>query len=305
VPVYEQTYTHYEGVYRPRSLAWLIIAGRGIRKVWKAKGFKFPLFFSLSVFLISAVRIYLAANLDLLQYMGFPREMVEDILVIDASFYHDFLMLQSTIPGIFACFLMTLLSGSSVIAIDKRTKALALYLSKPISRLDYLFGKGAIVLFYLYLVTLIPALLLMFLYAFFNENWYYLWANRELIFQIVLFSHVVVLPLVFLILAISASTKSKVTAGVMFCVVYFMPFTTANILRGMMRHPLIEQALGEHPWSVLSLQHIWNQLSAVIFKTDLPYEELHWGWHVGTLVLVMLLCVWILRRQIQAVEIVR
>jgi len=299
VPVYEQTYRHYEGVYRPRTLIWTIIASRGIRRVWQTKWFKMVLFFCLAPFLIRAIQIYLSVNLELLQWMGFPAQQVEELLAIDDLFYLNFLQSQ-----MFACFLITLIAGADLIASDRRTKALTLYLSKPITRLDYLFGKGAVALTYLYGVTLIPALLLMFLYAFFHEDWGYFWSQRTLFLRIVVYSHVLVLPMVLMILAVSSLSKSKVNSVVMFCVIYLIPLALCNILRETLDDPIITRFIPRDFWSLFCIQNIWAQLGNTVFHQDLPYE-MHWMWYAAGMAVVWILCGWVLHRQIQAVEVVK
>jgi len=299
VPVYEQTYRHYEGVYRPRTLIWTIIAGRGVRRVWQTKWFKAVLLFGLLPFVVRALQIYLSVNLELLQWMGFQTRQLQEILTINDEFYLNFLHSE-----MFACFLITLIAGADLISSDRRTKALTLYLSKPITRLDYLFGKGAVALTYLYSVTLIPALLLVFLYAFFHENWGYLWEQRILILRIVVYAHVLVLPMVLLILAVSSLSKSKVNSVVMFCVLYLIPMALSNILRETMEDPIITRYIPRDFWSLFCIQNMCQQLGNAIFNMDLPFK-VHWMWYAVGLAVVMALCGLVLRRQIQAVEVVK
>ncbi|MBN2326629.1 MAG: ABC transporter permease subunit [Candidatus Omnitrophica bacterium] len=295
MPVYRQTYSHYEGSYLPRSLAWTLIARRGILHAWRKKWFRFVLIACLFPFLVMVMRFYLAANLDVLNYFGFDPGSVRDILDIDITFYYRFLIMQS-----FACFIMVILTGSDLIASDRRTKALTLYLSKPITRLDYLFGKASIALFFLYLVQMIPCLTLVFLYAFFNEDWGYITGNIQLIFRIILLSHIYIVPLTALILAISSMTRSRVTATVMFCVVFFVPETFVNILRALMD----ESWMNPDYFTLFSLGRILEQLSPIIFKQEAPFD-VHWIWYALVLSVIVGLCGLILNKQIRAVDVVK
>lgn len=295
MPVYEQSYSHYEGIYRPRSLAWTVIARRGIGSIWYSKGSRGLLIFCLAPFLLYAIRVYLAANLDLLRFMQFNLNQFEDVLEMNDRFYYTFLLIQA-----FPCFLMTLYAGSDLIASDRRSKALTLYLSKPLTRLDYLFGKGAVLLFYLYLVTLIPSLVLAFLYAFFTENWGYLAREYQQLLRVVLASHVIVLPLLFLMLAISSMSKSKVSSGVMLAILYLVPNVLVQILRELTIYPWFNEDI----WSVFSIPTIWEQLVSVIFRQETRYD-VHWMWYVLMLGAILLVSSLILHRQIRAVEVVK
>ena len=295
MPVYEQTYTHYEGEYRPRSLIWTVIAYRGIVQVFRKKRFRLALFCCLGPFFAMLARLYLAANLELLNYFGFNSRDVRDILDINHTFYYRFLRIQ-----LFPCFIMTILTGADLISSDRRTKALTLYLSKPITRLDYLMGKASISLFFLYLVSLIPCLALMFFYAFFNENWSYLTQNTQLIYRIILLSNAYILPFTALILAISSMTHSRVTSTVMFCVTFFIPETIVDILRNVIDKSWINPDY----FTLFSLGKIIEQLSPAIFQQKIPYS-VHWVWYASILVSVIAICGLILYRQIRAVDVVK
>ncbi|MCP4219721.1 MAG: hypothetical protein GY765_34125, partial [bacterium] len=57
---------------------------------------------------------------------------------------------------IFMMVMLSLFAGSDLISGDMRFKSLSLYLSRPISLLDYMKGKYSIVLFYILMFTLVP-----------------------------------------------------------------------------------------------------------------------------------------------------
>gem|GEM_PF-106495 len=300
MPVYKQTYRHYSGVYHPRALAWIIIAMRGMKQVWFGKGFKFLLLLSLAPFIVNLVRIYLVSNMELLRYLDFNPNHFKQILDINDEFYLNYIRIQH-----FFLFLMTLIVGADIIAADRRCKALVLYLSRPLGRVDYLFGKGFVVLFYLYCISLIPALLLMFFYAFFNDNWQYLLTNMPLAMRIIAYSNVIVLSLVFVVLTISALVKSKVGAGVMFCAAYFLPWAMGGIFSQMFSDPLFGSFLGGQWWSLIALQSIWEQLGYAIFQQKPLSQQMHWMYHGMALAMVIGICSFILFRKIRAVEVVK
>lgn len=249
----------------------------------------------LAPFLIMALRLYLASNLEVLKYLGIEMRAVRDILNIDSTFYYRFLRIQ-----IFPCFIMAILTGADLISSDRRTKAMTLYLSKPITRLDYLFGKGSVALAFLYLVTLIPCLTLMYLYAFFNDNWMYILQNKRLIFQIVLLSHAFVIPMTALILAISSLTRSRVSSTVMFCMVFFIPEALVDILRDL----IDESWINPDVFTLFSLGKIIEQISPIIFGQQAPYS-IHWIWYAFVLSAVVAACGLILNKQIRAVDVVK
>ena len=58
-------------------------------------------------------------------------------------------------------FFITVYVGAGLIANDRRANALQIYLSKPLTRAEYVFGKLAILMAFLLLVTWVPAIVLL------------------------------------------------------------------------------------------------------------------------------------------------
>ena len=58
-------------------------------------------------------------------------------------------------------FFITVYAGAGLIANDRRANALQIYLSKPLTRVEYIFGKLAILATFLLLVTWVPAIVLL------------------------------------------------------------------------------------------------------------------------------------------------
>ncbi len=302
MPVYEQTYHHYTGTYLPRSQCWTVITQHGIKQAWRGKWFRPLLFFCLINFFIFAGRLYLAANIELMEFLGMNPNInrLQQLFVVNEAFFYQFLTFQ-----FFACFLMTVVIGADLIAADRRTKAISLYLSKPITRLDYLFGKGGIVLFFLWGLTLIPGWLLMLLHSVFNEDWLFIYQNIPMVLNIFIYANAIVIPLVFLILTFSSLAKSRVTATVLFCVAYFLPGIGREILNDIFQNSSFSVGWFDTWNTALALQSIWEQIGRALFQQTEQMADLHWLWHWAVLIAVCVVCGAILRKQIRAVDIVK
>ena len=83
----------------------------------------------------------------------------------DAQTFREFLERQD----IFV-FFITIYVGPGLIANDRRANALQIYLSKPLTRLEYIAGKAAILLAFLLGVTWLPAVLLLAVQTMFAGN---------------------------------------------------------------------------------------------------------------------------------------
>ena len=67
-------------------------------------------------------------------------------------------------------FFVTVYVGAGLIANDRRANALQIYLSKPLTRAEYVFGKLAILMTFLLLVTWLPAIVLLIVQIAFAGN---------------------------------------------------------------------------------------------------------------------------------------
>lgn len=297
MPVFPQTYRNYEGHWRPRALSWWVITSKGLWRAWKSWATFTVLIFGAMIFLSFFARIYMAANAELVSWLGLNPSVVEDVLSLNERFYYQYLMTQS-----FIVFLFTILIGGDLIALDRRTKALTLYLSKPITRFDYVFGKASILLIYLFALTAGGSFLLMLSVAVMTDDPAYLVREAALVFRITAFSGLLVVPHTLLILMLSSLMKTRISATVFFCLIYWLP----NMIIMLFLELTDRMWMAEDPvewWSLFSLQNLWTQMGQALFNQETQFN-LHWGFHLVALIVISILSGMILFRQIRAVEVV-
>ena len=145
MPIHDQGYRRYGGERTAHGRAWAVIASAGIRTMLRKRAFLGLLLLAWSPFFVRAVQIYAAANLPQASFLAPTPEMFRDFLTQQASFV----------------FFIAVYAGSGLIASDRRANALQIYLSKPLSRVEYVFGKLAVLLAFLLLVTWVPAIVLL------------------------------------------------------------------------------------------------------------------------------------------------
>src|SRR4051794_5668786 len=127
-PIHDQSYRHYGGGKAIPGHAWAVIAWAGIRTFIKKRAFLGILLFALAPFIVRAVQIYISANYPQASILGPTPET-----------FRDFLAQQD-----FFVFVITVYVGAGLIANDRRANALQIYLSKPLMRTEYIFGKLAV-----------------------------------------------------------------------------------------------------------------------------------------------------------------
>jgi ABC-2 type transport system permease protein len=97
----------------------------------------------------------------------------------------------------------------SLISKDVRSRALVLYFSRPIGRLEYLLGKFLVPTGFLMAITTAPALVLYILGVFLSPSFEVVWWTWDIPLRIFLATAVVVLPTVSLALMLSAMTQES------------------------------------------------------------------------------------------------
>jgi ABC-2 type transport system permease protein len=174
--VYERAYRGYEGGLTPERARFLVIARYEIRRVFASR--IFTAFFALCFVwpVTAAVILYVSQNLDRLSaYVAPNLQGGLDAITLDVGGWHAhlFLRVQAGMLG----FVLALLVGPALVSSDMRNNGLPLYLSRPVSRAEYVAGKLSVLVLLMSAISWIPALLLFALQGhlaggdWLSENW--------------------------------------------------------------------------------------------------------------------------------------
>ncbi len=285
MPIHTQDYRHWEGTLKPRNYTrWWVIAKAELKLLAKRKIVRLIIAIPPVIYIVvHAVIIYLSNQFD---YIGLPFE-------VDSAFFQHFLFRIEFISGFFVA-LIAIFGGAGLIANDLKSNALSLYLSKPISWVDYLIGKFAVVGILLACITFIPGMLL-FLeqlllsdFSFFKENFW-------IIFSIIGYSIVITTITSLLMLVFSALTTNSRYATIGFCAVWFGLPVLHAILRTVLRTSNV---------ALVSIWANYDRLGSVLFASDNTYTT-HWSLTLLILCALTAGCILVLRHRIRAVEIVK
>jgi ABC-2 type transport system permease protein len=278
VPIHDQGYRHYLGQRTPIGRAWWVIARSHIMSAVHYRPFLLLIIAAWLPFAVRAVQIYVAStNLQ-----------IADILATTPDTFRDFLSQQR-----FFVFLV-IIGQAGLIAEDRRTNALQLYLSKPLTRIEYILGKLVPPLAYVLSVTLVPALLLLLLQIIFAGTLTFLRANVFLLPAITLFSLIQALLAAFAILALSSLTKSRRFVAIMYAGLIFFTAAMSQALRGITT---------SRRWAVISPGEMLDVIASGIFRSrGEPVVPVY----VAVIVVFVIigLAIVILERRIRAVEVV-
>jgi ABC-type transport system involved in multi-copper enzyme maturation permease subunit len=279
VPIHDQGYRRYAGRREAHGKTWWVIARAGLMERLRERKFLGLLLVAWLPFLVRTVQLYVASNYS----------QAAQLLGPTPGLFKEFLQQQ----GIFV-FFVTMYVGSGLIANDRRANALQIYLSKPLTRLDYVVGKLATLLIFLIGITFVPGILLLVMQMMFAGNLTFLKANLFLFPAITAYAAVTVAMAAFSMLALSSLSKSRRFVAVMYAGLIFFTAAMYQALRGI---------TGSRAWAFISPGDVLDVFASVIFRTagttaiPLPVALLF-------LVLLMGGSVLVLERRVRGVEVV-
>ncbi len=288
MPIHTQDYRHWEGTLNPRNyMRWWIIAKAELKLLAQRKIVRLIVAVPPVIYIIvHAILIYISNQVP----GGLPW------FEVDAEFFQKFLFRTPSTgpPSSFLIALIAIFGGSGLIATDLKNNALSLYLSKPISWIDYLIGKFAVIGILLGCLTLIPGLFLFLEHSLLTDT-AFLKENYWLPFSIIIYSVVIMLSAGLLMLLFSSLTSNPRYATIGFCAVWFGSPIIYEVLRKIMRSSRT---------SIVSIWENYDILGSALFNAS-HQHVVHWGWALLVLLALIALCLFGLHRRIRAVEIVK
>ncbi len=261
--------------------AWMVIAANGLHTLSRKRAFLFLMILAWMPVIVRGVQIWAAANVPGVSQMG--------MLAVRPQTFRDFLNQQEPLV-----FFLTVYVGSGLIADDVRAKALQLYLSRPVTRTQYIAGKAAILMAALAAVTWIPALLLLLLVPAFMGSMAFIADNPTLIPSISAYSVIQITLSAFVILALSSLSNSRWFVAVMYAGLAF--FTHAV-------YGVIANAGDSTMFSWVSIFANVHQVGDVLFRMPPRYDTPPLV-SAAVIATVIGISVFVLSRRVRAIEVV-
>lgn len=240
MPIHDQGYRRYVGFRGALGRRWWVIARMHIVTAIRSRRFVAILLLAWAPFVVRGVQLYVAANFRQASF-----------LAATAETYREFLDQQS----IFVFLVSISLAG--LIADDRRANALQLYLSKPLTRVEYIAGKLMALIIFLMGVTFLPGMMLLLLQVVFAGTVAFVQANIFLVPAITLFSILQTLVSSFALLALSSISKSRRFVAIMYAGIIFFTGAMYQALRGI---------TGSRSWAWISPEDTLDVLADAIFR---------------------------------------
>lgn len=281
----------YAGPWTPALYRSLVIARYTLARVFASR--LFTIFF-VACFLPSClflVAIYLRYKLG--SASGFFGMQTPEV-AIGTELFGDWLYYGILRPAQWVAFGVVLVVGPTLLASDLKDNAMPLYLSRPVTKLQYLLGKLLVLFWLTAAVTWIPGLLLVSTNAYYaDDGW--LFDNLEVPLGLVATCLVWTLYLSIIALAISAWVRWRPAATLGFLGLFVIGSSIGGLMRSISGDWFGSLII---PWHAIDV--IGRHLFGAEASDTMP---LFWAW--GAIAVTTALAFWALLHRIRAYEVVR
>ncbi|MGB9596801.1 MAG: hypothetical protein ACPL7B_11015 [Candidatus Poribacteria bacterium] len=280
MPIYDQSYRHWEGDLKSHYLRWWVITYEGLKVILRRK------LFIIFILVPAIIQFFVFGGL----IYGFNTfGAIANLNQMTPDFFFRFCFQQT-----FFILLICVFAGSGLIANDIKSNALQLYFSKPLTRSDYIIGKIATIIIMLECITAVPCLLLFVEYVLLSQDLVFLREGYWLIGSIIAYSLVLNLPITFLTLALSSVTKSSRYSAVILVAIVLGSAVIGGLFKIVFRGS----------WTNLVMY--WYNIGVIgrgLFGMKDEFTD--WQWSLVIMLILSIVCFWIMYRKIKGVEIVK
>lgn len=285
----EKGYTHWDGEFLEKRFPWWPITRYGIKLAFKRKFFKLLFFITLIPAFVFLVGIYISERIEDFRFMiqGSTSFLEVNPSYFKNYFTNDFLLFMIVLILVFA--------GAGLISDDLKFNSLQLYFSRPLKKRDYLLGKAAVIVFFLFIVTLIPGFVFFIMKLIFSGSFKLIASYPWLLLSIIGYSCLVTVFFSFYVLFLSSLSKNRRYVIILIFGFYLFSDILFGIFYGIFRNQY---------FSLLSLKANLQQMGATLFGQRTSYD-VPWFYSLLVIIGICLLAGVVLKNKVKGVEIVK
>jgi ABC-2 type transport system permease protein len=291
--VYKRTYKAYSGPLTPAWSRFTVLSRYGLATLFNSRPFTAYTVLCFLPFLVGLVFIYFVHSGTAQLVFGVK---FNSNPIINNLWFLSFLVTEAWMG-----FLLAAWGGPGMITKDFANHSVQLYLSRPLSRAEYLFGKASVLGILLSCTTWVPALLLFLVQAelqghgWLQDNW---WMAGSILIGSLIW--IATISLLSMTVAVWVRWRIAATA-LMFGVFFLLPAMGAIIsviLRTQWGHVINFPMMITIIWAHLFRVHPTNPGS-----TGFDFVPLWAAW--TSLLSLCAFCFWLLNRKLRAREVER
>jgi ABC-2 type transport system permease protein len=291
--VYKRTYKAYRGPLTPAWSRFTVLSRYGFSTLFSSRWFTAYTVLCLMPFLVGLVFIYLMHNASVQALLN---RQFRDTSWINNMWFVRFLGIECWMG-----FVLTAWGAPGMVSKDFANHAVQLYLSRPLSRAEYLAGKISVMGVLLSCTTWIPALILFFLQAELQGHgwgWDNLWMAGSIIVAGLLWIALISL----LSMALAVWVRWRIASTALMLAVFFVLPGFGGVMSAVMRTN----------WGLVfnlpyMITEVWAHLFRVVDpmhpRSGLTLLPLWAAW--ATLLTVCGFSLWMLHRRLKAREVER
>ncbi|MBE0460804.1 MAG: ABC transporter permease subunit [Candidatus Aminicenantes bacterium] len=285
----EKGYAHWDGKLQEKRFPWFPITRLGIKLAFKKKYFKFLFSMTLVPAIIYLAGIYASERLEDFRFMISESALFIKITpaYFNSYYTNDFILFMIVMIMVFA--------GAGLISDDLKYNALQLYFSRPLSKKDYIFGKASVIVFFMFIVTIIPGVVFFIMKLIFSGSFKFLIDYPWLILSIFGYSLILIAFFSFYTLFLSSLSKNRRYVTVLIFGLYVFSDILYGIFYGNFHN---------HYFSLLSIKCNIKQIGAYIFNQNRPLP-VPWIYSFLVLLFICIVAGIVLNKRVKGVEIVK
>ena len=291
--VYKRTYKAYHGPLTPAWSRFTVLSRYGLSTLFNSRPFTAYTVLCFLPFLVGLVYIYIVHSAAAQAVLGIGKTIPG---TVNNVWFVSFLAIEAWMG-----FLLAAWGGPGMITKDFANHSVQLYLSRPISRTEYLFGKVSVLATLLSCTTWIPALLLFFVKAQLQGHGW-IWENFWMAGSILLGCLIWIAMISLVSMAVAVWVKWRIAATALMLGIFFLLPALGAILDAILR---------THWGALMNFPYMITLVWAHLFRLDAIHRHssgfdvvpLWSAW--ASLLSVCTLCVWLLNRKLRAREVER
>jgi ABC-2 type transport system permease protein len=291
--VYKRTYKVYSGPLTPAWSRFTVLSRYGLSTLFNSRPFTAYTVLCFLPFLIGLAYIYIVHSAAAQAVLGIGKTIPG---TVNNMWFLTFLIVEAAMGFVLAAW-----GGPGMITKDFANHSVQLYLSRPISRTEYLFGKISVLAALLSATTCVPALVLFFVKAELQGHGW-LWENLWMAGAILVACLIWIAVISLVSMAVAVWVKWRIAATALMLGVFFLLPAFAAVLDAILRTQ----------WgSVLNITHMMSIIWAHLFRLQ-AIERHSSGFDVvplwaawASLLSLCAACLWLLDRKLRAREVER
>ena len=237
MPIFDQGYQHWDGKLSGHAWRWLAVARRGVRTQLKNRWTRLALLLAWVPALALGTMLALWGLFEKSPNLwgGFfsflppvvhanPSEFRAEVWSL---LFSVFLSAETS-----AAMILVVIIGPNLISQDIRHNAMPLYLSRPLTRLDYFAGKLGTIAAFLMAVMIVPTVLSYVVGVAFSLNFRVFANTYWIVPACIAYGAIVVLVAGLFMLAISSLSKNSRNVAAIWIGIWMVGWVSSNILSG-------------------------------------------------------------------------